>query len=95
MRLQNKYIAEIRNRGKIADHPRKAHLRTATIINAKAQTVLDGSRHDLTWDALGPIAVAQKSMNDIQIEAGRVGAYNKFSTTVLDDAGCHLDILNG
>lgn len=99
MRLENKNVAEIRDRGKVADHAGKADLCTATIINAKAQRMLDGSRHDLSRNSLRPIAIRQESVNDIQIEAGRVGADQVFATQVLDNCvgvggGLHLYILN-
>ena len=55
-----------------------------TIINAKAQRVLDGSRHDLAWNSLGPIAIRQESMNDIEIEAGTVCTDQKLAAPEFD-----------
>ena len=67
MGFQYEHIADIRHRGKIADDPGKADLRTATIIDAKAQGVLDGSCNDIPRDALGPVAVCQESVNHFEI----------------------------
>ena len=77
MRLQHEYIAEIGDCGEIADHPGKADLHAATIINAKAQRMLDRSRHDFPRNSLRPIAIRQEPVNHIQIEAGRIGADEK------------------
>ena len=44
MRFEHKHIANIGDRGEIADHPGKAHLCAVTIINAKAQRMLDRPR---------------------------------------------------
>ena len=99
MRFQDKDVADIRNRRKIADHPGKGDLRAATIINAKAQGMLDGSLHGLPRNSLRPIAVREELVDDVHVEAGGIGADQEFATTVLDDVtGClgrrHRFILN-
>ena len=74
MRFEDKYITQIRDCGEIADDPGKADLRATTIINAKAQRMLDRSRHDFPRNSFRPIAIPQEPVNHIQIEAGTVGA---------------------
>ncbi len=88
MRLQNKNIAQIGHGREIADHAGKANLLAATIINSKAQGMLDGSRHDLARDALGPIAIGQEAVDDIEIEARGIGGDEEFAAALLDDGGC-------
>src|SRR5208282_1706862 len=85
MRFQYEHISEIRHRGKVADDPGKADLRTATIINAKAQGMLDGSCNNFLRDVLGPIAVREESVNHFEIEDRTIGADHEFAAAVHDD----------
>jgi len=89
MRFQHKHVADVRNRRKVADDPGKGDLRAAPIINAKAQGVLDGSRHGLPRNSFRPIRVRQEVVDDVQVTARRVSADQELATTVLDDVtGC-------
>jgi hypothetical protein len=99
MHIEHKYVPDIGNRCKIADHPRKADLRASTIINAKAQGMLDRSRHDFPRNALRPVTVREEAVNRIQIKAGGIGANQAISAPVLDDhlgiGEFHFHILKG
>ena len=68
MRFQHEHVAQARYRSEITHHPGKAHLRPATIINPKAQGMLDGARYYLSRYSLGPVTVRQKFMDDTQSE---------------------------
>src|ERR1700757_38900 len=83
MRFQHEHIAEICDRRKIADHPRKANLSAATIINPKAQRMLDGPRHHLPRNALRPIAIGQEIVDDMKIESSGIGADPEFTAPEL------------
>ena len=81
---------DISDRGEIADHPGKAHLRAATIINAKAQRMLDRPGDHVARNSLSPIAIRQELVDDVQIESRGIGADEKLAATVLDDhVGIH------
>lgn len=100
MRFQNKYIAEIRDGGEIANHSREANLRATLIINAKAQRMLDRSLHYFPGDSFCPIAVRQEAMNHIQIQTPAIGTDQKLAAPRLDFASkilswIHPNILNG
>jgi hypothetical protein len=94
MRFQHEYIGNISIGGKIADHSGKANLRAATIINTKAQRMLDRPRHNFAWNAFGPIAAAQKPVDHIQIEPRGIGADQKFVSPMLEVVRYHPNILN-
>src|SRR6202023_3392376 len=46
MRLEHEYVPQVRVGGAIADHTGEANLRVFSIINAKAERMLDGSPRD-------------------------------------------------
>src|SRR5580700_4059899 len=45
MGVQHENVAEVRDGGEIADHPGKPNLAARTIINPKAQGMLDATRY--------------------------------------------------
>src|SRR5271165_5082116 len=55
--------------------------------------MLDRSRHGIARDAFGPIAIREKSVDDVKIETGGVTADYKLATALLN-VGCHVNILN-
>ena len=83
--FQHEHVAKIGYRGVIADHSRKSGLRAATIINAKTQGMLEGSRHNVLRDSFGPITTAQKTMDDIYVKPRMIGADKKIATPVFHD----------
>ena len=83
MRFEHKHVAQISDGSEIADHPGKAHLRAATIINAKAQRVLYRSGNYVAGNALRPVAIREESVDDVQIEPGRICADDKFAAAEL------------
>jgi len=85
MRFQHENVAEIRDGGVITDDSRKSCLSAATIINAKAQGVLDRSRHNITRDAFCPVAVGKETVNDGQIQTFAVSANQKIASAMFCD----------
>ncbi len=77
----------------LASFARGWEVALASIINPEAQGMLDGARHNVAWDALRPIAVSQKSMNHVEIEAGRISTDDVFFAMVFNDPEFHLNIL--
>jgi hypothetical protein len=47
--------------------------------------MLDGSRHDLPWNPLSPIAIRQKLVEHIQVESSGVRADHELAMSGLDD----------
>src|SRR5580704_11148989 len=72
MRLQYKYITQISHGGKVTDHAGKTHLRTASIIDAEAQRVLNRSRHDFPRNALGPVTIRQETVVTSRLRRARL-----------------------
>src|SRR5216684_6954637 len=85
MRFQHENVAEIPDGGVIADDSRKSCLSAATIINAKAQRVLDRTRHNFARDACGPVAVGKETVNDGQIQTFAVSANQKIASAMFCD----------
>src|ERR1700676_5230368 len=85
MRFKNEHIAQVCDRGEIADHACEADLYAATIINAKAQRMLNRSCHDLPRNSFRPVTFRQEPVNHVQIETGSVRANQELSATGLDD----------
>src|ERR1700731_5235848 len=85
MRLEHEYVPQIGVGGAIADHAGEANLRAFRIINAKAQRMLDGSRHDLARDTFRPVRVREKAANDLQIQEFAVCANQETAMTMLND----------
>ena len=98
MRFQHKDVAKIRDRGKVGDHPSESNL-SFTIINAKAQRVLDGTLDHFSRNSVRPIAVRQKSVDHIRSSrAGSVLITNSLCRDSTDPVGIgsrpQVDILN-
>ena len=100
MRFEHEHVAKIRDRSEVANHPGKAHLST-TIINAKAERMLDRPRHNFARNSFRPIAVRQEPMNHVQVEADGVGTDQELAAPGLHDhvgmdglRRLHLHILN-
>src|SRR5579863_7628555 len=85
MRRPHEHIAEIRDRGEVADHPREAYLRTTPIINAEAQGMLNGSGHHFPRNALGPIAIRQESVDHVEIQPRGVSADKELPAALLEN----------
>jgi hypothetical protein len=85
MHIEHEYVPDIGDRREVADHPGKADLRAGIIINAKTQRVLDGSRHNVSWNAFRPITIRQEIVDRIQIKARWVSTYGEFAAPVLGD----------
>src|SRR5258708_7090271 len=67
----------------VRDDPSKPDLRRA-MVHTKAERILDRPLHDRSWDPGRPIAVLrQKFVNDLHIQAMRVGRDLVFGRQVL------------
>ncbi len=99
VRFQHEHIADIRDGSEVADHAGETDLRALPIINAETKRVLDRPGHDFPGDALGPIAIGQKTVNHIQTQALTVGTDQELAPPVLhhsfgiEDAPRHAHIL--
>jgi hypothetical protein len=49
------------------------------MINPKAQGMLDRSRNRLSRNSLGPVAIRQEIVDDINIESSRIRADQEFT----------------
>src|SRR5579862_1260658 len=92
VRLQHKHVAEISERGKVADDTGKSNL-GAAIVYSKTQRVLNRPRNNFSRDALRPMRVRQKIVNQAEIQAVAVGADHKLAAAIFDNrlAITHLD----
>ena len=101
MRLENEHVSDASVGSEVSDHSRKSHLRALAIINAKAQRILDRPLYNLGRNPLGPIAIRQKAMDDLEVETRPAGTDQKFPTPLLHNAidtrnacSLHRPILN-
>jgi len=83
MRFQHKYVAEVCHGGEVADHARETNLRADDFVDSEAQRVFNRPRYNLPRNALGPIAVGQKTVNHIQIDARTIGSDQKLAAPAL------------
>src|ERR1700733_2102638 len=99
MRFQHEHIADICDCSEVADPASKTDLRALPVINAETERLVDRPGHNFPRDALGPIAICQKTVNHIQTQALTVGTDQELVTPVLhhsfgiEDARRHSNIL--
>ncbi len=82
VRFQYKHITEISISRIIGNHTSKTRL-FFCMVHAEAQRVLNGRSDDLLWNPFCPVALSQKSMDYVQIQARTIGADEEISSSIL------------
>src|ERR1700674_567335 len=72
-RFEHEYVSNIGVGGVVGNDARKSDL-LALRIQSEAQRVLNGTGDNLAWDTLGPVALGQETMDNIQVESLTIGA---------------------
>jgi hypothetical protein len=69
VRLYDEYVAQVGVGCEVGNHPSETHL-FGLVVEAEAEGILQGLSHAIDADALCPVAVGQKLVNDTGIEPG-------------------------